>query len=178
MITLVLHLLRLLPLLVGGHRQLALENLALRQQLAVYKRTMPRQKLHTTDRLFWAGLARVWTGWRQALVIVSPDTVLPWQRRRFREYWARLSRRPAGGRPPLHAEIADLVRKMAAANALWGAPRIHGRAEGRPGTSSGPSPAPRHIERRERISRTPLSCRLHANGYATYPLGVLSGAAP
>jgi hypothetical protein len=125
-ITLVLHLLRLLPFLVGGHRQLALENLALRQQLAVYKRTMPRPKLHTTDRLFWAGLVRVWTGWRQALVIVSPDTVLRWQRRRFREYWARLSRRPTGGRPPLNAEIADLVRKMAAANPLWGAPRIHG----------------------------------------------------
>jgi hypothetical protein len=45
MITLLLHLLRLLPFLVGGHRQLALENLALRQQLAVYKRTAPRPKL-------------------------------------------------------------------------------------------------------------------------------------
>jgi hypothetical protein len=84
MITLLLHLLRLLPFLVGGHRQLALENFALRQQLAVYKRTLSRPKLHTTDRLFWAGLARLWTGWRQALVIVSPDTVLRWQRRRFR----------------------------------------------------------------------------------------------
>jgi hypothetical protein len=68
-ITLLLHLLRLLPFLVGGHRELALENLALRQQLVIYKRTVPRPKLHTTDRLFWAGLARLWTGWRQALVI-------------------------------------------------------------------------------------------------------------
>jgi hypothetical protein len=57
MITLLLQLLRLLPFLVGGHRELALENLALRQQLAVYKRTVPRPKLHTTDRPFWAGLA-------------------------------------------------------------------------------------------------------------------------
>ena len=93
-ITLLLHLLLLLAVRVGGHRQLALENLALRQQLAVYKRTAPRPRLHTIDRLFWVGLARAWTGWRQALVIVSPDTVLRWQRRRFREYWARLSRRP------------------------------------------------------------------------------------
>jgi putative transposase len=124
--TLLLHVLRLLPFLVGGHRQLALENLALRQQLTVYKRTMPRPKLRLADRLFWAGLARVWTGWRQALVIVSPDTVLRWQRRRFREYWARLSRRPTGGRPPLNAELTALIRKMAAANPLWGAPRIHG----------------------------------------------------
>jgi hypothetical protein len=125
-ITLVLHLLRLFPFLLGGHRQLALENLALRQQLAVYKRTAPRPKLRTTDRLFWAGLARLWTGWRQALVIVSPDTVLRWQRRRFREYWTHLSSRHSGGRPRISAQIAALVRKMAAANPLWGAPRIHG----------------------------------------------------
>jgi len=125
-ITLLLHLLRLLPFLVGGTRQLALENLALRQQLAVYKRTVPRPKLRALDRLLWVGLARVWTGWRRALVIVSPDTVLRWQRRRFREYWTQLSRRPTGGRPPVNAEITALVRKMAAANPLWGAPRIHG----------------------------------------------------
>jgi putative transposase len=122
MITLLLHLFRLLPFLVGGHRRLALENLALRQQLAVYKRTAPRPRL----RLFWVGLARVWTGWRQALLVVSPDTVLRWQRRRFREYWTQLSGRPPGGRPPVEPEIAALVRKMAAANPLWGAPRIHG----------------------------------------------------
>jgi putative transposase len=86
MISLALHLLRLLPFLFGGHRQLALENLALRQQLAVYKRLAPRPKLRPADRLLWVALARVWTGWRRALVIVSPNTVLRWQRRRFREY--------------------------------------------------------------------------------------------
>ena len=64
MITLLLHVLRVLPFLFGGHRQLAVENLALRQQLAVYKRTTGRPKLRTTDRLFWVGLARVWAGWR------------------------------------------------------------------------------------------------------------------
>jgi hypothetical protein len=78
MITLLLQLLRFLPFLCGGHRQLALENLALHQQLAVYKRTVPRPKLRTTDRLFWVALARVWAGWRHSLVIVTPDTVLRW----------------------------------------------------------------------------------------------------
>src|SRR5438094_3103068 len=126
MITPVRHLLRRLPFLCGGHRRLAIENLALRQQLAVYKRTAPRPRLRTTDRLFWVGLARVWTGWRQALVIVSPTTVLRWQRRRFRAYWTRLSGRLTGGRPPVNAEIKTLVTRMAAANPLWGAPRIHG----------------------------------------------------
>jgi len=105
MITLLLSLFRILPFLFGGQRQLALENLALRQQLAVYKRTVPRPKLCTTDRLLWVGLARAWAGWRQALIIVSPDTVLRWQRRRFRAYWTKLSARPAGGRPTVDTEI-------------------------------------------------------------------------
>ena len=127
MIPLLLHLFRLLPLLFGGHRQLALENLALRQQLAVYTRTATRPKLRTTDRLFWADLAKVWTGWRQPLVIVTPDTVLRWQRRRFREYWAKLSARPTGGRPTVNAEIKALVRRMATANPS-GAPRAMARS--------------------------------------------------
>ena len=130
MITPVLHLLRLLPFLCGGHRRLAIENLALRQQLAVYKRTAPRPRLRTMDRLFWVGLARVWTGWRQPLVIVTADTVLRWQRRRFRDYWTKLSARPTGGRPRVNAEIKALVARMAGANPLlrrstnpWRAPQ-------------------------------------------------------
>jgi putative transposase len=126
MITLLLHLLRLLPFLFGGHQQLALENLALRQQLAVYKRTIIRPPLRPTDRFFWIGLANIWTGWRQALVIVTPATVLHWQRGRFREYWTKLSGSSNGGRPQVQAEIKALILRMAAANPLWGAPRIHG----------------------------------------------------
>jgi hypothetical protein len=101
MITLLLHLLRLLPFLCGGHRQLALENLALRHQLAVYKRTVTRPKLRSSDRLFWVALSRVWAGWRQALAIAAPDTVLRWQRRCFRRHWTALSSRRQSplGRP-------------------------------------------------------------------------------
>jgi hypothetical protein len=117
------------PFLCGGHRQLALENLALRQQLAVNKRTVPRPRLRGTDRLFWVWLARVWAGWRAVLVIVAPDTVVRRQRRRFREHWTKLSGRPTGGRPPVNAEIKTPVTRMAAANPLWGAPRIHGELQ-------------------------------------------------
>ena len=88
-------------------------------------RKVTRPPLRRRDRLFWVGLARVWAGWKQSLVIVTPDTVLRWQRRRFRQYWTRLSCRPTGGRPPIDAELQALVRRMAAANPLWGAPRIH-----------------------------------------------------
>src|SRR5947209_2416413 len=73
MVTLLLRLLRLLSLLCGAHRHVALENLALRHQLAVYKKTVTRPKMRRSDRLFWVALSRVWAGWRQALVIVSPN---------------------------------------------------------------------------------------------------------
>src|SRR5881628_524544 len=85
MVTLLLRLLRLLPLLCGAHRHVAQENLALRHQLAVYKRTVTRPKVRRSDRLFWVALSRVWAGWRQALVIVSPNHEVltaphsPWQ---------------------------------------------------------------------------------------------------
>jgi putative transposase len=129
MVTLLLHLLRLLPMLCGGHRQVALENLALRHQLAVYKKMVNRPKLLGRDRLFWVGLSRVWAGWRLALVIVSPNTVLRWQRRRFRWYWASLSARAVAGRARLSRQIRALVVRMAQANPLWGAPRIHGELQ-------------------------------------------------
>jgi hypothetical protein len=77
MVTLLLHLLRLLPMLCGAHRQVALENLALRHQLAVYKKMVNRPKLLGRDRLFWVALSSVWAGWKQSLLIVTPDTPLP-----------------------------------------------------------------------------------------------------
>ena len=47
-----------------GDRALALENLALRQQLAVYKRVQKRPRLRSTDRAFWVWLSRLWDGWK------------------------------------------------------------------------------------------------------------------
>src|SRR5216117_4057915 len=58
MVTLLLRLLRLLPLLCGAHRHVALENLALRHQLTVYKRTVTRPRRRRTDRLFFSSLKR------------------------------------------------------------------------------------------------------------------------
>ena len=112
MISMLLNLLRLCPFLCGGPRQLALENLALRQQLTVYKRTLTRPRLRKTDRLFWIWLARVCAGWRQPLVIVTPDTVLRWHRHLFRTHWTKRSGRPPLGRPPINAEIKALVTRM------------------------------------------------------------------
>ncbi len=73
-------LLRTLRLLFSGHRALALENMALRQQLSVLRRTVKRPRLRTSDRLFWLLLARAWRDWRTALIVVQPDTVVRWHR--------------------------------------------------------------------------------------------------
>jgi len=121
-----LHCFRLLFLLLGGHRTVILENLALRQQLAIYKRNSKRPKLAPRDRWFWVVLSRAWKGWRQALVVVHPDTVVRWHRACFRRYWARLSASRKAGRPGTSMEIRNLVRRMATENPLWRAPRIHG----------------------------------------------------
>lgn len=108
-------------------RDLLAENLALRQQLAVLKRTAPRPRLQLRDRLFWAGLAAIWSRWRSALAIVEPATVVRWHRLGFRLFWAWKSR--GGGRPRAEAELRSLVRRMAAENPTWGAPRIHGELQ-------------------------------------------------
>jgi hypothetical protein len=70
-------------------------------------------------------LSRIWTGWRTALVIVKPETVIAWHRRGFRLWWTWKSRHRIG-RPAMPADIRTLIRTMAQANPRWGAPRIHG----------------------------------------------------
>jgi putative transposase len=112
---------------LASRQRLVLENLALRQQLAAFKAAGLRPRVHLRDRLFWVLLRRLWRGWRSVLVFVGPDTVVRWHRAGFRAYWARLSRRRRlAGRPPVDVGIRALIRRMAADNPTWGAPRIHG----------------------------------------------------
>src|SRR5437870_4857510 len=92
----------LIRILLSAHRggwELALENLALRHQLAVLKRRYPRPRLRKADRWFWVWLSRVWNNWREALVIVRPETVVSWHRRGFRLFWTCISLRRRSGRP-------------------------------------------------------------------------------
>src|SRR5947209_418786 len=118
-------LLRTFRSAVRTRRELALENLALRQQLAVWKARQPRPRLTEMERIFWIGVARLWKNWRSSLQVVRPETVVRWHRRGFRLYWAWKSRR-RWGRPAIGRDLRDLIRQMSRANPLWGAPRIHG----------------------------------------------------
>ncbi len=95
---------------------LALENMALRQQLGVLKLKKPRPKLRESDRILWMLLHRLWSRWRDALIIVQPETVIRWHRQGFRRYWRWKSRTNRGGRPRADIEIRDLVRRMVREN--------------------------------------------------------------
>jgi hypothetical protein len=109
-------------------RSLMLENLALRQQLAVFKRKQPRPRLGAIDKLFWVVARRFWAHWAKALLIVLPDTVARWHRSGFKLYWAMLCkvRKPVGGGRRISQQIRELIFQMVADNPSWGAPRIHG----------------------------------------------------
>lgn len=119
----VLALLIFLRALLCRQLRLSAENLALRQQLAMYNRSEPKPKVQDRDRRFWILLARLWSGWRSALLVVSPATVVRWHRQGFRYYWRWKSRGQAG-RPRIAAQVRQLIRRLSRENPLWGASRI------------------------------------------------------
>lgn len=109
-----------------SHLSLQLEIVALRHQLTVYQRMAKRPRIQPGDRRLWSWLSRRWAGWHKVLIFVQPRTVIAWQQKRFRNYWARLSWDGKPGRPAVSPEIKALIRKMSKANPLWGSPRIVG----------------------------------------------------
>jgi hypothetical protein len=116
--TLVLSLFRSLRLLFSGHSAVAMENTALRIQLVAFQRKRPI--LTCFDRLFWVAVSLLWTGWRAPLVYVQADTVVRWQRERFRRFRARRSKvnQRDRGRPATAVEIRRLIERIFAANPL------------------------------------------------------------
>src|ERR1700681_681189 len=127
MFTLLVSLLFSVPACFRSRAVLQAEILALRHQLLVLQRSNNghRVRLRATDRLLWVWLSSLWTGWRSALIIVKPETVIAWHRQGFRLYW-RWKSRHGEGRPSVSREVRDPTRRMSLAKPRWGAPRIHG----------------------------------------------------
>jgi hypothetical protein len=93
--------------------RLLLENLVLRRQLAVFKRKHPRPRLYAADKFFWIAIRGFWSGWKQRLIVVSPDTVVRWYRTGFALYWRALSRaRRVVGRKRISKGARDLIFRM------------------------------------------------------------------
>jgi hypothetical protein len=121
-------LLRLLPemlkLLFRNRHDILLENLALRQQLVIYQRSVKHPKLKPQDRMILVWLSRVYAKWRESLVVVSPETVIGWHRQGFKLYWRWKSRK--AGRPAIDWPLIKLIRKLQRENPLWSPQRIQG----------------------------------------------------
>ena len=99
--------------------ELAAEIVALRHQLAVLQQAAPRRlRLSRADRLLWVLLSGGWSGWRGAVQIVKPATVVSWHRRLFAWQWRWRSAHPRLGRPPIPVDVRALIRKMHRANPL------------------------------------------------------------
>jgi putative transposase len=110
-----------------ARRRLLLENLALRQQLVLFKRRRPRPRLNILDKLLWVTAHRTWSEWKNSLIAVTPETVVRWHRTGFRSYWKLISRaRKPVVRTKISKQVRDLIFRMVAENSTWGAPRIHG----------------------------------------------------
>jgi hypothetical protein len=115
---------RLLRAVFKSRDEPVLENLALRQQAGALKLGKHRPRLRDANRAFWIPLRKTWANWISPLLIVKPERVVDWQRRRFRRHWTKISQQGRSpGRPRVKADIRDLIRQMVRENS-WGAPRI------------------------------------------------------
>jgi len=104
-----------------NRQDLIFENFVLRQQLTVLKRRRPRPALNLFDKFFWVAISRLWSRWKQAVIIVTPETVVRWHRAGFRMYWKLISRvRGPVGRRPTPKELRELIFRMVAENPHFG----------------------------------------------------------
>jgi len=137
---------RLALLFTRSPSALAAENLFLRKQLALFQERQIKPH-RATDATRWvmAALSQ-WFEWRDALVVVQPDTLIRWHRKGFRLLW-RWKSHPVG-RPRLPAELQQLIRTMAAENITWSEERIANELKLKLGIRVAPSTARKYMGRR------------------------------
>ena len=97
-------LLRCIPAFFRSRNNQAIVELALRQQLATFALKGRKPRITPVDRAFWIFLSQTWSGWKDALVIVQPNTIVRWHRKGFRLYWRSISKR-GPGRSPIPVEV-------------------------------------------------------------------------
>jgi transposase InsO family protein len=146
LLRLMMIVIRCVPAFFRGRSKQAIVELALRQQLATLAEKGRRPRIAPADRGFWVLLSRVWSGWKEILVIVQPDTVVRWHRKGFRLYWRSISK-PGPGRPPIPAEVQALIRRFANENG-WRARKVRAELE-KLGIFVGLSTVSRYLPKRD-----------------------------
>jgi transposase InsO family protein len=140
--------------LTRSRSELIAENVLLRQQLIVASRKVKRPEFKPHERGLLVLLARCVRGWRDALLLVKPDTILRWHRQGFRLFWRWKSSKPKVAKQRIAEDVIALIRQMADENQLWGAERIRGEL-----LKLGIKVAKRTIQRYLRAARRPNSPR-------------------
>src|SRR5216684_4699820 len=136
-------------LVLRSQRSIEVENLFLRRQLALYmERGVKPRRMDSATRIALALLARLFD-WRDALVVVRPETLIRWHRAGWKLFW-RLKSRP--GRPPIPLEIQALIRRMANENLSWGEERIANELLVKLGIQLSPRTVSKYLPRRPRGS--------------------------
>ena len=110
-------------------RKLILQNIALRNQLGLYLRTIDKEKIKSQirdrDRRLWLMLKKLLDNWRDYLVIVTPETVISWERRRFNRFWLKRSRvRGKVGRPRITDKHIEFIRRISGDHPEMGSQKI------------------------------------------------------
>ena len=118
---------------------LALENAALRQQLAAYLRQQKRPRLQPEERVFWVVLKRLWPSWAKHLIVVKPKTVIGWHRKGFRALWCRRSNGRKPGRPRIPRKHIAFIKRMSRDHPDMGENAIAEELEAKFGIKHAPS---------------------------------------
>ena len=94
----------ILYIIFRNHSAIIVENLALKHQISVLKRSAKKPKVKKRDRFFWVLLSKLWNDWKKSLFIVQPETVIKWHRMAFKLYWNIKSKHKIG-RPTIDYKI-------------------------------------------------------------------------
>jgi len=136
-------------LFIYCRRKLVIQIIALRHQLSILLRQKKKPKLRNRDRFLWVWLSRIWTDWKEHLVIVKPETVIKWHRQGFSRFWRWKSRTNKVGRPKIPWEHIKLIRRISKENPSWGEDKIADELELKIGIRHSTSTIRRYMVKRK-----------------------------
>ena len=114
----------ILIFLSQGSAYLALENIALRKQLALLNSRIPQIRTKPIERWYFILFSKLFSKWQDIIIIAQPRTVFSWHKNFIKAFWRWLSRTKPSGRPPTDKELIALIKRMANENPLWTARKI------------------------------------------------------